>query len=153
SLQLHLAVDRLPGDSPAKRQLGRVLDLMRRVTLEGRNAIQGLRSSAAGGASLSDAFREFPTDVAADSSVDYRVIVEGHACALNPMIRDEIYRIGREALTNAFRHSRGTRIELELDYAASGLRMVVRDNGCGIPSDVAVAGTDGHWGLPGMRER
>ena len=73
--------------------------------------------------------------------------------AINPIIRDEIYRIGREALTNAFRHAGATQIELELEYAASALRMVVRDNGRGIPPQIVEAGADGHWGLPGMRER
>ena len=45
SMQLHVAVDRLPEDSPAKTSLGRVADLMGRVIDEGRNAVRGLRSS------------------------------------------------------------------------------------------------------------
>jgi signal transduction histidine kinase len=60
---------------------------------------------------------------------------------------------GREALTNAFRHSSATRIELALDYGPRGLRMQVRDNGQGIGSDEPVAGPEDHWGLLGMRER
>ena len=54
---------------------------------------------------------------------------------------------------NAFRHSAAQRIELELEYASSGLRMLVRDNGQGIDADVLRTGSDGHWGLSGMRER
>ena len=45
SMQLHVAVDRLPEDSPARPALGRVIDLMGRVIEEGRNALRGLRSS------------------------------------------------------------------------------------------------------------
>jgi nitrate/nitrite-specific signal transduction histidine kinase len=54
---------------------------------------------------------------------------------------------------NAFRHSRANKIEVEVDYSASNLRILVRDNGCGIDPQVLRAGRDGHWGLPGMRER
>ena len=46
SMQLHVAVDRLPEDSPAKPSLRRVLDLMGKVIDEGRNAVRGLRSRA-----------------------------------------------------------------------------------------------------------
>jgi signal transduction histidine kinase len=81
------------------------------------------------------------------------VIVEGQARPLNPAIRDEVYRIGREALVNAFRHSGARSIELELEYASSSLRMFVRDDGCGIDPGIVRKGSDGHWGLPGMRER
>jgi hypothetical protein len=30
---------------------------------------------------------------------------------------------------------------------------VIRDNGCGIDPKTLQTGRDGHWGLPGMRER
>ena len=72
---------------------------------------------------------------------------------MHPVLRDEVYRIGREALVNAFRHSRARQIEAELEYGVTELRIQVRDNGCGIDPEVLRAGRDGHWGLPGMRER
>ena len=65
----------------------------------------------------------------------------------------EIYRIGREALVNAFRHSGAKRVDFELEYADSDLRLRIRDNGCGIDPQVLDAGREGHWGLSGMRER
>jgi signal transduction histidine kinase len=70
-----------------------------------------------------------------------------------PMIRDDVYRIGREALVNAFRHSGATRIEVGVETARHRLRVLVRDDGRGIDAEVLRAGRDGHWGLPGMRER
>src|SRR4030095_13541851 len=72
---------------------------------------------------------------------------------LPPPIGPEIYRIGREALFNAFCHSRAKSVEFELEYADNDLRMRVRDNGCGIDPHVLHAGREGHWGLAGMRER
>ena len=44
-MQLDVANDRLPGDSPAKPLVQRVLNLMEQVSAEGRNAIRSLRSS------------------------------------------------------------------------------------------------------------
>jgi signal transduction histidine kinase len=72
---------------------------------------------------------------------------------MQPAIRQENYRIGREALLNAFCHSRAKGIELSLEYAESALFLRLRDNGCGIDPQVLHAGRDGHWGLEGMRER
>ena len=85
--------------------------------------------------------------------VGYRVTVEGQPRPLHPLVRDEVYRIGREALVNAFRHSRAGNIEVELHYATDQLRILVRDDGCGIDPQVLDTGREGHWGLSGMRER
>ena len=62
-------------------------------------------------------------------------------------------RIGREALVNACRHSRASNIEVVLEYGAKQLRILVRDNGCGIDPQVLRSGREGHWGISGMRER
>ena len=85
--------------------------------------------------------------------IDFRVIVLGSARKLHPLIRDEVYRIGREVLVNAFRHSRASCIEIEIAYAPRRFRIVVRDDGCGIDPQVLLAGREGHWGLSGMYER
>ncbi len=153
SMQLHVAVDRLPPDSPARSPLGRVLQLMGRVIEEGRNAVRGLRSVQSASLDLEQAFA-LCQDELADSR---RRRVSSHrgwpAAAVAPVLRDEVYRIGREALVNAFRHSRAKNIEIELEYASSQLRVLVRDNGCGIDPQLLQSGREGHWGLPGMRER
>jgi ligand-binding sensor domain-containing protein len=153
SMQLHVVADCLPVDSPAHSSLTRVLDLIGRVIEEGRNAVRGLRSSTRAAHDLEEAFSGIRQEVAGAEHTSYRVIVEGEARPLNATIRDEVYRIGREALVNAFRHSGARSIELELEYASATLRMLVRDDGCGIDPRVVRAGTDGHWGLVGMRER
>jgi ligand-binding sensor domain-containing protein/signal transduction histidine kinase len=153
SMQLHVAVDRLPEESPSRTSLTRVLQLMSQVIEEGRNAVRGLRSSQSGSMNLENAFAQIQQELGIEDDVGFRVIVDGQPKALHPVLRDEAYRIGREALVNAFRHSRAKSIEIELEYAASRLRLVVRDNGRGIDSQTLQSGRDGHWGLPGMRER
>jgi signal transduction histidine kinase len=64
-----------------------------------------------------------------------------------------VYRIGREAVVNAFRHAHAKNIEVEIEYGPKRFRFVVRDDGRGINPDILNAGREGHWGLPGMRER
>jgi signal transduction histidine kinase len=153
SMQLHVAADVLPPDSAAKPSLNRVLALMGKVIEEGRNAVRGLRSISSAPHDLEEAFSGLHEELAMGAQAAYRVITEGRARALNPITRDEVYRIGREALVNAFRHSGARTIDVELDYASSGLRMLVRDDGCGIDPAIVQSGADGHWGLTGMRER
>jgi ligand-binding sensor domain-containing protein len=153
SMQLHVAAEKLPPDSPAKPSLVHVLALMGQVVEEGRNAVRGLRSAPAGGDDLEQAFCRIPGEFAADDAVAFRVLVEGAPRPLHPLIRDDVYRIGREALVNAFRHARAARVEVELEFAAGHVRLLVRDDGCGIDDQVLRSGREGHWGLSGMRER
>jgi signal transduction histidine kinase/ligand-binding sensor domain-containing protein len=153
SMQLHVTAERLPDDSPAKGSLSHVQKLMARVIDEGRNAVRGLRSADNAPRDLAQAFSAMHLELAAGQAVEYRVVIEGRLRVLKPIIRDEVYRIGREAIVNAFRHARAASIEIELEYAPSGLRLFVRDDGCGIDPHVARKGADGHWGIAGMRER
>jgi len=45
-------------------------------------------------------------------------------------------------------------VEIEIRYDEKYFRLRVRDDGKGIPSDVLSGdGREGHYGLPGMRER
>jgi signal transduction histidine kinase/ligand-binding sensor domain-containing protein len=153
SMQLHVADDRLPEDSPAKPLLGRVLHLMGRVIDEGRHTVRGLRSAEIVRQNLEEEFSRIQKDMAISTQSEFRVIVEGAPRQMRPVIRDEIYFIGREALANAFRHSGATEVVVEIEYTASHLRILVRDNGCGMDPQVIHSGREGHWGLSGMRER
>ncbi len=153
SMQLHVAIDRLPEDSPAKPLLGRVLELTGQVIDEGRNAVRGFRSPDKETQDLEGAFSRVPLELNLKTQAEFRVVVEGQQRQIHPVIRDEVYSIGREALVNAFRHSGAGRVKVELEYAAKYLRVMVRDDGCGIDCHVQESGRDGHWGLSGMRER
>ena len=82
------------------------------------------------------------------------MVVEGDGQNLSPLLRDEVYRIGCEALRNAFRHARASQIEAEIRYDVHEFRLRIRDDGMGINPKVLVeGGINGHWGLSGIRER
>ena len=88
-----------------------------------------------------------------DVVAHYRVTVQGEPRRLHPIIRDEVYRVGREAVVNAFRHARARAVAVEIEYAARTLNVVVRDDGCGIAAEVLASSREGDCGLPGMRKR
>jgi signal transduction histidine kinase/ligand-binding sensor domain-containing protein len=152
SIQLHVAVDELPEDAPGKPRLDRVLQLMGEVIEEGRNALRGLRVSRPPD-DLVQSLSRVPQELGLKEAADLRIIVDGKPRRLRALIRDEVYRISREALVNAFQHAQATEIEVEIEFAASALRVLIRDDGRGIDPEVLRAGREGHWGLSGMRER
>jgi signal transduction histidine kinase/ligand-binding sensor domain-containing protein len=153
SMQLDVVEDQLPADSPAKPLARRVLQMMRQVIEEGRKALRGLREEDIVSGSLTTAFLLVREEFHTDEETKYSVITTNASRPLNPLIRDEVYRIGREAIVNAFLHAKAASIEVEIEFSNRHLRLLVRDDGCGMNSQILNAGRDGHWGLPGMRER
>ncbi len=120
----------------------------------GRSTLQELRSPLERQiSSLAEALAGVPRDLGLPSNVRFRVLVEGRPKELGALLADEVYLIGREAILNAFLHSRSKEVEAKIEYRASGFRMSVRDNGCGIEPGQLRWGRDGHWGLRGMSER
>jgi ligand-binding sensor domain-containing protein/signal transduction histidine kinase len=156
SMQLDVATDLVPPDSPIKSRLDHILGLMARVTTEGRNALQGLRSTEGELLRLEQAFAQIEREFSGalkEPSLEFRVTAEGPTIPLHPIFRDEVYRIGREALVNAFRHSGARKIDVLVEYSTKQFRLVILDDGCGIDPQVIQNGREGHWGLTGMRER
>jgi signal transduction histidine kinase len=151
SIGIHAAIDSLPGDSPARPRFARALLAMDRALEEGRRAVQGLRLPCPNSTSLGRALASVPNELGLPTAVEFRVAVEGRQRELRAGLGDELYRIGREAIFNAYRHARAKQIETEIEYRPTGLRIAVRDDGCGIDPQ-ALRGT-GHWGLRGMQER
>ena len=153
SMQLDVVLDQVPESSSFRPRLVRVLDLMRQVTDEGRNAIRGVRLSTNNSEDIAVTLSTINQELNSGGETIYRVIVEGSPRAIHPIVRDEIYRIGREAVVNAFRHSHAKNITVEVSYLENQLRLLIRDDGCGINPEVLESGREGHWGLSGIRER
>ncbi|HUO59438.1 MAG TPA: triple tyrosine motif-containing protein [Candidatus Acidoferrales bacterium] len=149
----------LPGrPSEAKKQLDRAIDKTSAFITEARDQVQGLRTSTVQTNDLAIAISTLGEERVADATnprpVEFHVAVEGETRNLHPIVRDEIYKIAVEALRNAFRHAEPQRVEVELRYDDAQFRLRVRDDGKGIdPAILAQHGAEGHYGLPGMRER
>jgi signal transduction histidine kinase len=144
--------------SEAMRALDIALERGDKAIAEGRDTVSDLREPIMGDRDIAQALTALGEELATQSDIGatpcVRVLVEGKQRELNPMLRDEIYRIAREALRNAFRHAKAEKIEAEITYGDSEFLLHVRDNGSGIDPAFARQGArGGHWGLPGMRER
>jgi signal transduction histidine kinase len=146
-LYLRAALHCVPHDLAVRSQLDRTLQIMRQGITEGWNAIQALRSSDLHNSDLVLAFSRGPRDCWLQTDIDFRVTVIGRRMQLAPEIQHEVYRIGREALTNAFYHSGAKRVELTFQFSDKRLTVRICDNGCGIDARMLKKSRDGHWGL------
>jgi signal transduction histidine kinase/ligand-binding sensor domain-containing protein len=142
----------------AVQRLETALERAEEAIAEGRNAIRDIRSSALVDSDFARAMTALGEELSAgdvrENLATFNVVVEGSVKPLDPILRDEIYRIVREALTNAFRHAEAHHIEAEIAYGEKLFRVRIRDDGKGVDAKVLDQGErPGHWGLPGMRER
>ena len=153
-LRFHTATSQLHKDEPARRIFEETLKQSDRVMLEGRELVLDLRATVSGQSDLPTVFSDLGEGMRKGSSCEFKVVVNGAIRSLHPVVFEELLKIGKEALGNAFRHSDAHSIETELNYTASELRVRIRDDGKGIDSTILRQGhRDGHFGLPGMRER
>jgi len=156
-LELRAAL-RLLAKEPKKARevLANTIDQAAQAIKEGREAVEGLRNSPESadlGASIARLGKEIAAEAKSPAPA-VAVTVEGAVRPLRPNLRYEIFQMAGEALRNAFQHSHGTRIEVELWYEARHFRLRIRDDGRGIdPRVIAAGGRDGHFGLRGMHER
>jgi signal transduction histidine kinase/ligand-binding sensor domain-containing protein len=142
----------------AKQRFESAIDQAAQAVTEGRDAVQGLRSSTVETNDLAMAISALGEELAADGTIAdsalFRMAVEGTPRNLHPILRDEVYRIAGETLRNAFRHAQARQIEVEIRYDAQQFRLRVRDDGKGIdPEILGEQPRPGHFGLHGMRER
>jgi signal transduction histidine kinase len=152
--------DLLPGRTPAEaiEALDVALERGDKVIVEGRDTISDLRQSTVGDSDIAQALTALGEELAAQGNNGaapcVRVLVEGKQREIDPVLRDEICRIAREALRNAVRHAKAQKIEAGITYSDSAFLLHVRDDGIGMAPEVANQGARaGHWGLTGMRER
>jgi signal transduction histidine kinase len=156
---LHVASDQFKTRSnDAHPTLDRAIATAEHAVTEGRDAIQGLRSSTTETNSLAVALRALGEGLARDRAGQpcpaLDVQLEGPTRDLHPILRDDVFRIASEALRNCFLHAQASRIDVDIRYSHELFRVCIRDDGKGIdPHIITAKGRDGHWGLHGMQER
>jgi signal transduction histidine kinase len=154
------AVTYMLPDRPADARvtLENTIDLARQAITEARDAVQGLRSSATATNDIAVAIATLAETLSSDDGDRrppiFHVNVEGTPRDLPPIVQDEVYRIAAEALRNAFRHARASRIEVDICYDQRLFRLRVRDDGKGMEAEPAAGRPrDRHYGMAGMHER
>ncbi len=153
-LRLHGTARLLPGSSPPRLSLEDTMDRANQILIDGRRSLLQLRSSANTATALAGQLHQIVADLRLQNEIPCEIQMGGQERALKPTVQEEIISMVRESLTNAFRHSKATRIFVELSFTATKFTFLCRDNGVGLPSAVLKAGAaEGHWGLVGLNER
>ncbi|HET6974995.1 MAG TPA: two-component regulator propeller domain-containing protein [Pyrinomonadaceae bacterium] len=142
-----------PADSDyMRRAMERLSTWLNQATEEGRAALNSLRTSTTERNDLAEGFRRATQDGLVPSSMTVDVAVVGAPKEMHPIVRDEVFRIGYEAIRNSIVHSNASSLRIELRYEHD-LLVSVKDNGVGIDPVIVTEGKTHHFGLQGMRER
>jgi signal transduction histidine kinase/ligand-binding sensor domain-containing protein len=153
-LRIQAATDRIAPGDPARHALEAALDQADLVIAEGRDRVKDLRGEEATDIDLLSALLAAGRELEPDSGTRLRAISGGKPRPLDPCVQEELYRIGREALINAFRHAGAREVVVEITHGRRALHLRVHDDGRGMsPEVIERGGRPGHWGLSGMRER
>jgi signal transduction histidine kinase/ligand-binding sensor domain-containing protein len=153
-LRFQAATDILPEAEPAKKIMDSTLERADELLGQSRARVKDLRDPAWQLVPLPAALAAEGEERSLTQPACFRVTTEGVLRELHPIVREEAFLIGREALANAFQHAAATRIEVEVHYGQAELCLRVRDNGRGIdPPTLQGEGPKDHWGLLGIHER
>lgn len=155
-VQLEAAV-RLASRRPLQSQssLQKALDLARTSLQEARRSVWGLRPRSLEEQSLTEALHDQVRAAQGENGLNLHFATSGGERNLSPEVELNLFRIGQEALNNVRRHSGARHGGVQLDYGVSHVRLVVWDDGIGLPPGDATSNSeDGRgFGLIGMRER
>ena len=152
-LRFHVVMETLPAGTPARRMMEQAMDRADQALLQGRQSVHDLREDVTSGGDLAGALKHCGELLTQDHRIPFSLSVIGTPRLFSQTLCKEAYDIGREAMANAFRHSHATKIEAEIAYENTGVRVRIRDDGRGIDQTDVDSGRPGHWGLRGMRER
>ncbi len=153
-LHFHTGTQQIPASQPVRQLFEQALRESDHVMIEGRSVLSKLRTQRSAPESLPDAFTSIARNFRTLSNAQFEVAVSGRRRDISAVVQEELHKIGREALFNAFRHAHAKKIEVELHFGLFELRLRFRDNGLGIdPAILREGHMADHFGLPGMKER
>jgi signal transduction histidine kinase/streptogramin lyase len=154
SLVMRSAINKIDREHPVVPYLSSGLKQAESVIDEGRKRVARLRVNVAAGDVLIDELGSLGAELTADSKTRFELTVQGDVRPLETQVAEECRIIVREAIWNAVQHASAGSISLSVEFRRRTLVLRVRDDGDGLPPKVLAAGSkEGHWGLPGMRER
>jgi signal transduction histidine kinase/ligand-binding sensor domain-containing protein len=153
-LKFYAVAKQIPKEQQVRQSMENALDYADQVLAEGRERVRNLRESTESLSDLPAAFQRVVEESPRAGEMSFKAVAEGPVRELHPVVLEEAFAIGREALLNAFSHSGGLHVEAEIMYDSGEFCLRIRDDGRGIdPGILEKGGRPDHWGLQGMRER
>jgi signal transduction histidine kinase len=144
-------------DAPAdpvrmRRAIRRLSDWLGQATQEGQALLNSLRATSHAEHDLASQFRRFAEKCLICRAMDFTLSVMGEITEMNPIVHDEIYRIGCEAIGNACKRSGATYLKIALKYELD-FRLQVEDDGELLEPTVAERGDAENFDLYEMQYR
>ena len=150
---VHIAQDGLAQQVPDRAAtIHAVHDLLDRIEGQLRRLSRELRPTILDDLGLAPALEWLAQGMSERAGIPVRV--EATAARLPPMVETALYRVVQEALTNALRHAKPSKVEVVVREDAGWVEALVRDDGQGFDLAAALAARGARGlGLIGMRER
>jgi ligand-binding sensor domain-containing protein/signal transduction histidine kinase len=119
---------------------------------EARQAVWDLRQSPESTTNIDPLLARMSNHVSHEFGVPVSYQMSGRPFELDQSTVHELLMVAREALYNSVRHGRPHKVELHLSFDEKSCTLQVRDDGIGFDPN-ALPGSDGHYGVIGMKER
>jgi nitrate/nitrite-specific signal transduction histidine kinase len=149
-------VAELVADQRLEQANAEIIDLrqaIRAAYADVREAIDGLRFSAAEPGQIAARLAEYTTEFSRQTGIPVEFWAEPPKLNCDPNAGLQMLRIAQEALTNVRKHAGASRVRMELKQSGADLELVISDNGSGFPAKAASSPARHSYGLTTMRER
>lgn len=142
-----------PGSPLAEERIGETIDLVERLIAQVRALSFDLRPPLLDDLGLAAALEGYLRGVAQRSGRDIAVALAPDLPRLGAAREIAAFRIVQEAVTNGLRHAEDGHIRVSVQPHATGIEIVIGDNGVGFDAEATLAAAPRGFGLFGMRER
>ncbi|MRS12814.1 MAG: GAF domain-containing protein [Actinobacteria bacterium] len=155
SLGMELAKKQVPKDSvQAMRTLDDLESQLTASAAELRRLIYDLRPVKLRELGLVGSVQTWVREATRGSTVHGRTEVTGEVRSLAPAQEACLYRVAKEAVSNAVRHSDATTVKVRIEYSSGGVLLTVSDDGNGfVPGETRSRLEGTGAGLRNMNER
>jgi ligand-binding sensor domain-containing protein/signal transduction histidine kinase len=152
TMQMQALAARWPG-SEDRKVLEEIVQDAGASLREARRSVAGLRNSGGTKSGLSSAIAQAARQITETGDIRLQLELDDGPSNLGAEAEYNLLRIAQEAVTNSVKHSGAHTIEVALQSEPDAVRLLVRDDGTGLPDGNGVHSAPGHYGLTGMRER
>ena len=150
-LQLEAAEQPLNEDvGKAQEHLDRGRSLARQSLNEARRSVWALRPQPLEQLPLAEAIAQEVAKFIQSSGIKTNFDISGERHPLSYDIEAALLRICQESLTNVRKHARASKVDINLVFEKSVVRLSIQDNGIGFDTKAPI---EGAFELIGMRER
>jgi len=153
ALQCEALADSIEEEGPAREQFRRLRREVQDHIRDARQVIWNLRSPIMDENDLVVRLRRVGNQAVAGTSIAFNLRVDGTPKPCSEDVREQLLRIGQEAILNAVRHAHASLITMQIDYGSDTISLRVTDDGRGFSYDEVALEAGRHYGLLSMRER